>query len=216
MMVVIMERVRSREGRAGSRGRGADGHEPGADPRERMIQSAALLFRSRGIQGTSFSDVLAHSRAPRGSIYHHFPGGKAELAEEATRYAGDFIAAGLVAALADDDPVAAIRAFTASWLDVLRRGDFSAGCPVVAAGVEGDRAPGARDAAGAAFGRWEDLMAEAVAHRGLAPDRARSVATLVIAAIEGAIVIARAQRSTEPLERVAAEVEQIVAGLVAA
>jgi AcrR family transcriptional regulator len=198
MMLVIMERVRTRH-----------------DPRERMIQSAALLFRSRGIEGTSFSDVLTHSRAPRGSIYHHFPGGKAELAEEATRYAGDFIAAGLVAALGDDDPVAAIRAFTASWLDVLRQGDFTAGCPVVAAAVEGTRTPGARDAAGAAFGRWEKLMAEAIKRRGLPPDRARSVATLVIASIEGAIVIARAQRSTEPLERVAAEVEQIVAGMVA-
>jgi TetR/AcrR family transcriptional repressor of lmrAB and yxaGH operons len=185
-------------------------------PRDRMIQSAALLFRSRGIEGTSFSDVLTHSRAPRGSIYHHFPGGKAELAEEATRYAGDFIAAGLVAALADDDPVAAIHAFTTSWLDVLRQADFSAGCPVVAAAVEGDRTPGARDAAGAAFGRWEALIAEAIERRGLTPARARSVATLVIAAIEGAIVIARAQRSTEPLERVAAEVEQIVAGLMAA
>ena len=179
-----------------------------------MIQSAALLFRRRGIEGTSFSEVLEHSRAPRGSIYHHFPGGKAELAEEATRYAGDFIAAGLVAALADDDPIAAIRAFTASWLDVLRHADFAAGCPVVAAALEGDSTPGARDAAGAAFGRWEELIAGAVERRGLPPDRARSVAMLVIAATEGAIVIARAQRSTEPLELVAAEVEQLVAGLV--
>jgi AcrR family transcriptional regulator len=200
MMVVIMERVRGEEGRA--------------DSRERMIQSAALLFRSRGIEGTSFSDVLAHSRAPRGSIYHHFPGGKAELAEEATRYAGDFIAAGLIAALADDDPVSAIRAFTASWLDVLRRADFTAGCPVVAAALEGEATPGARDAAGAAFARWEELLAGAVERRGLTPDRARSVAMLVIAATEGAIVVARAQRATEPLERVAAEVEQLVAELV--
>ena len=184
------------------------------DPRERMIQSAALLFRRRGIEGTSFSDVLAHSRAPRGSIYHHFPGGKAELAEEATRYAGDFIAAGLVAALADDDPVRAIQAFTASWLDVLRRADFAAGCPVVAAALEGASTPGARDAAGAAFRHWEELIANTVAQRGLSPDRARSVAMLVIAATEGAIVIARAQRSTEPLERVAAEVEELVASLV--
>jgi hypothetical protein len=97
---------------------------------------------------------------------------------------------------------------------VLRQGDFTAGCPVVAAAVEGDRTPGARDAAGAAFARWEDLIAGAVERRGLAPGRARSVATLVVAAIEGGIVIARAQRSTEPLERVAAEVERQVAGLV--
>jgi AcrR family transcriptional regulator len=179
-----------------------------------MIRSAALLFRRQGIEGTSFSDVLEHSGAPRGSIYHHFPAGKSELAEEATRYAGDFIAAGLVAALAEDDPPAAVRAFTASWLDVLRSDDFAAGCPVVAAAVEGDRTPAARAAAGAAFARWESLLAAAVERSGATPERARSVASLVVAAIEGGIVMARAQRSTEPLERVATEVERVVAGLV--
>src|SRR3954454_19191172 len=143
------------------------------DARERMVQSAALLFRRQGIEGTSFSDVLEHSGAPRGSIYHHFPEGKAQLAEEATRYAGDFIAAGLITALAEDDPLAAIRRFTSSWLDVLRKSDFAAGCPVVAAAVEGDRMPGAREAAGAAFARWEELLGTAFEQRGLAPDRGR-------------------------------------------
>jgi TetR/AcrR family transcriptional regulator, lmrAB and yxaGH operons repressor len=184
------------------------------DARDRMIRSAALLFRRQGIEGTSFSDVLDHSGAPRGSIYHHFPGGKAQLAEEATRYAGDFIAAGLVAALADDDPVAAVHAFTKSWLVILRQDDFADGCPVAAAAVEGNGNPGAREAAGAAFARWEDLIAGAVERRGVPADRARSVAALVIGAIEGAIVVSRAQHSTEPLERVGAEIEQLVARLI--
>src|SRR3954468_16028931 len=101
------------------------------DPRRRMIQSAALLFRSQGIEGTSFSDVLDHSGAPRGSIYHHFPGGKAQLAEEATRYAGEFILAGLAAALETDDPVDAIGRFTSSYLEILRRTEFADGCPLM-------------------------------------------------------------------------------------
>ena len=185
---------------------------PQPDPRERMIRSAASLFRRQGIEGTSFSDVLEHSGAPRGSIYHHFPAGKGQLAEEATRYAGDFTAAGLVAALADDDPVAAIHTFTSSWLDVLRRANFAAGCPVVAAAVEGDRTPGAREAAGAAFAQWESLIASAFERRGVSPERAHSIGSLVIAAIEGGIVMARAQRSSAPLERVAKEIEHVVAG----
>jgi AcrR family transcriptional regulator len=184
------------------------------DSRERMIMSAALLFRRQGIEGTSFSDVLDHSGAPRGSIYHHFPGGKAQLAEEATRYAGDFISAGLAAALTTDDPVAAIRRFISSWLDILRAADFADGCPIVAAAVEGDRTPGAREAAGAAFARWEELLTSAIEDHGLPRDRARGIATLAIAATEGAIVLARAQRSTEPLERVAAEIEQLVANVM--
>jgi AcrR family transcriptional regulator len=185
----------------------ADGRQ--AKARERMIRSAAALFRERGVEGTSLSDVLEHSGAPRGSIYHHFPGGKAELAEEATRYAGDLIATGLARALASDEPVAAIRDFTAAWRGVLRDSDLDAGCPILAAALEGDRSPGARDAAGAAFERWAQLCAEAFEGHGLAPERARSLATLAIAAIEGGVVLARAQRSIEPLERVADELEAL-------
>ena len=186
------------------------------DPRRRMIQSAALLFRRQGIEGTSFSDVLEHSGAPRGSIYHHFPEGKAQLAEEAIRYAGDFTAAGLVAALADDDPVVAIRAFTGSWLDVLRSAEFTDGCPIVAAAVEGDRTPGAREAAGVAFTQWEALIATALERRDVSPDRARSISSLVIAAIEGGIVMARAQRAPAPRERGARALEGGLTGAVSA
>src|SRR5947209_2451818 len=101
-----------------------------------MIWSAALLMRKHGVEGTSFSEVIERSGAPRGSIYHHFPGGKSQLIEEATRYAGDFIASGLVAALAEDDPVRAIRDFASGWSALLTRSDFAAGCPVLAASLE--------------------------------------------------------------------------------
>ena len=178
-----------------------------------MIQSAAALFRERGVHGTSFSDVLAHSAAPRGSLYHYFPGGKAQLAEEATRYSGEFIAGGISAALEEDDPLAAVRAFAALWREILRESDFAAGCPVVSATLEGDRSPGARDAAGAAFGQMQDLRADAFARQDVPPQRARSLATLAIAAIEGAIVLARAQRSSDPLERVADELEALVSAV---
>ena len=193
-----------------------DARHMASPPRDRMLQSASILFRERGVHGTSFSDVLAHSGAPRGSIYHHFPGGKAQLAEEATRYAGEFIAAGLAAALAEKDPAAAVRGFAALWRGILEGSDFASGCPVVSATLEGDRSPAARDAAGAAFRTWQELLAGAFEQRGVEEDRARSLATLAIAAIEGAIVLARAERSAVPLERVADELAELVAGAVRA
>jgi AcrR family transcriptional regulator len=195
---------------AGATAKAVTGARRHTTARERMIRSAAVLFRERGVEGTSFSDVLEHSGAPRGSIYHHFPGGKAQLAEEATRYAGEYIATGLAAALAGDDPVAAIRGFTTVWRGILRESDLDAGCPILAASLEGNRSPGARDAAGAAFERWQALCAEAFERHGVEPERARSLATLAIAAIEGGVVLARAQRSIAPLERVADELEALV------
>ena len=178
------------------------------EPRDRMIVAAAAVMRERGVDGTSFSEVIARSGAPRGSIYHHFPGGKTELIEAATIYAGEYLAAGLVASLQTRDPRAAMRSFSAHWVDVLRRSDFGAGCPVLAAGL--DAAPAVRDAAGRAFASWETVLADAIAALTGDHERAACTATLAIAAIEGAVILARAQRSTGPIERVAAELERLV------
>ncbi len=158
--------------------------------------------------------MIQRSGAPRGSIYHHFPGGKAQLIEAATGYAGEFTAAGLVAALKRADPIDAVREFAGTWCKILRQSDFGAGCPVVAATLEGERMPGARQAAGAAFAKWESLIAQALAPY-MTSTRARSIATLFVTAIEGAVIVARAQRSTTPVERVAAELEQTVRQAIA-
>src|SRR5437016_3342573 len=144
-------------------------------PRERMIRSAVLLMGEHGVEATSFSQVIEHSGAPRGSIYHHFPGGKAQLMEEATRWGGDLIAAGLTAALEQEDPVAAVNGIADFWRSALRETDFAAGCPVVAAAVEGDRTSAARKAAHDAFRQWEDLHAEILQRAGVAEQRARSL-----------------------------------------
>ena len=62
-----------------------------------MVRTAASLFSTRGANATSFSDVIAESGAPRGSIYHHFPDGKKQLAEDAIRYTADRVLAHLQA-----------------------------------------------------------------------------------------------------------------------
>jgi len=185
-----------------------------SDARQRMIESAAVLFRERGVQGTSFSDVLAHSGAPRGSIYHHFPDGKTQLAEETTRWAGEFILATTIAALADSDPVGAIDASRRWWTKILRSSDYQAGCVIVAATLEGEREPSVRAAAAHAFTAWGKVLTDALRKQGVPAARARSVATLLIAAIEGAVVLSRAQRSTQPLERVAKELQSIVGDVI--
>jgi AcrR family transcriptional regulator len=176
-----------------------------------MIQSAAILFREHGVEGTAFADVLEHAAAPRGSVYHHFPGGKQQLAEEATRWAGEAMGAGIAAAVRQDDPLSALDDFVALWRRVLEESDFRAGCPIVAAALEGDRSPGARAAAAETFGAWRGLLSDAFAEAGLSTPGACSMATLFVAAIEGAIVLARAERSIRPLDAVAEELRAVLA-----
>src|SRR5438093_13219352 len=64
-----------------------------SDSRARMVRSAASLIRTRGVNATSFSDVLSDSGAPRGSIYHHFPNGKEQLAADAIRWTSERVLA---------------------------------------------------------------------------------------------------------------------------
>lgn len=176
-----------------------------------MIRSAATLFRERGVEGTAFADVLEHAAAPRGSVYHHFPGGKQQLAKEATLWAGEVMGAGIAATLREDDPLAALDDFVGLWRGVLEESDFRAGCPIVAAALEGDRSPGAREAAAAAFSDWRRLIGDSFAAAGVPAAEARSMATLFVAAIEGAIVLARAERGIEPLIEVAGELRTVIA-----
>jgi hypothetical protein len=112
--------------------------------------------------------------------------------------------------MAEQDPIEAIALIRKEWSRVLRDSDFRAGCPIVAATLEGEREPTVRDAAAEVFRSWETGLADAFAARGVAPPRARSLATLLVASIEGAIVLARAQGSTRPLERVAGELQDVV------
>jgi AcrR family transcriptional regulator len=172
-----------------------------------MIVSAALLLREKGLTGTSFGDVIDHSGAPRGSIYHHFPNGKAQLVEEAMQYAGGYVAG----YIEDADPIEALRSFERGWRKTLEGSDFRAGCPVVAVAVEahGD-APQLATAAANAFESWQDAMTRLLVRDGVEPDRARRLAATTVAAIEGAVVICRAKRDMTPLEDVSAELEAML------
>jgi AcrR family transcriptional regulator len=173
-----------------------------SDSRTKMIQSAALLFREHGYSGTGFRDVIEHSGAPRGSIYHHFPGGKEQLAADTVAWAAAVIDRRIERAARDGNPLVALSMFVEAWREVLEDSNFRAGCPVVAVVAEADAGSTAIAAAAAAFGRWQDLIAHALLDAGVGRTDARRLATLVVASIEGAILLCRARRDIRPLRDV--------------
>ena len=173
-----------------------------SDSRNRMIQSAALLFREQGYSGTGFRDVIEHSGAPRGSIYHHFPGGKEQLAADTVAWAAAVIERQIERAAQKGNPLVALDMFVDAWREVLEDSNFRAGCPIVAVAAEADAGSTATAAAAAAFGRWQDLIANALLGAGVGRTDARRLATLVVAGIEGAILLCRARRDIRPLRDV--------------
>jgi AcrR family transcriptional regulator len=176
-------------------------------PRERMVVSTALLIRERGAHSTAISDVLEHSGAPRGSAYHHFPGGRTQLLCEAVDYAAEFTAARMAKA---EHSVAAVDVIVEGFRKSLIDSDFRAGCPVVAVAVEADNQP-VIDRAAAAFARWTELIGRRLETDGVAPPRAEELAMLLLTSIEGAILVARTARDTKPLDLVHTQLRAIVA-----
>ncbi|MFD6248619.1 TetR/AcrR family transcriptional regulator [Streptomyces roseolus] len=182
-----------------------------SESRDRMILSAAALLREYGTSATSIDRVLAHSGAPRGSVYHHFPGGRAQLIDEAVALAGDFVAGLIDAAMQADDPVEAVDAFFVLWRDRLVESGFRAGCPIVAVAVEtNDDAPQLARSAAAVFARWQEALAGLLVRHGLAEERSRQLGAFIIAAVEGAVIMCRAEQSTAPIEAAAAEIHDLL------
>ncbi len=183
--------------------------------RQRMVAAAAGSIRRHGASATSIDRVLALSGAPRGSVYHHFPGGRTQLVEEAVEFAGEHVS-GLIREAADQgSPVAVVDRFVAMWRQQLVESGFRDGCPVVGVAVESDEDhPQLTDAVGKVFGQWHSLLEAVLVDAGLAVSRAERLATFVIAAVEGALVLSRAQRRTGPLDDVGAELHALLTAAI--
>jgi AcrR family transcriptional regulator len=180
------------------------------NPRDRMVSSAMHLFRQHGVAATALSDVVEHSGAPRGSLYHYFPDGKAQLAEEATALGGRLMGKTISKWMAAKGPAGTVEALIDLYRDQLRASDFTIGCPVVAGALEGGESPGARAIAGEAFTSWESTLAGALWQHGIPAQRADTLAAMIVCSIEGAIIVAKAQRSTRPLDRVGEELDALL------
>jgi AcrR family transcriptional regulator len=184
--------------------------EPEPGPRKRMIMSTALLVRERGARATSIDAVLEHSGAPRGSVYHHFPGGRRQLLREATEFSGEYVERRLERSGADG-ALPAIEALLDHYRETLLATDFRGGCPVVAVAVESpEKGPDLRDAALAAFDRWRSALARALEASGIDAVRGEELGVLIIAAFEGALILSRTSRDLGPLETVHRELGELV------
>lgn len=178
-------------------------------PRERMIFSAAQLIRRGGVASTGMREVAAHAEAPRGSLQHYFPGGKEQLVNEAVgwsgRYAGNRVAR-FLAALPEPTPGGLFAEMVRQWTDEYHAAGFAGGCPVAAATVDcAESTVSTRKAASAAFATWNGSVARALADMGVPEEWAPALATLMISSLEGAILIARAERDARALTTVARE-----------
>ena len=168
-----------------------------------MVAGAARLLAERGLQATSFSEVLELTSSPRGSVYHHFPEGKDQLIAAAL----DLVEAQMTRYFAPESgaaPEEVTRLFLHVWREVLRRSHFKAGCAVVAVTVAAD-SPGLLEHVGSIFRAWRVRLADMLVAGGVGAEEAARFAAMLIAASEGAVVLSRAEQDMAPFDLVASE-----------
>jgi AcrR family transcriptional regulator len=174
-----------------------------------MVRSAASLIGSRGVNATSFSDVLTDSGAPRGSIYHHFPDGKKQLAQDAVRWTSDRVLAHQ-RAYAGTTASGVLQRFIGMWRNVVLASNGAAGCVVAGVAVDTAEDDVLIEIVRSTFRSWVALLTDQLVSAGLPGDRALSIATATLAGMEGALILCRAEGGVAPLDCVAAELLRLL------
>ena len=166
------------------------------------MQTSAELFRHQGYAATGIKQITSAAEAQFGSVYHFFPGGKEQLAAEAIRVSGATYEQ-LIPAVFDPAPdlVTAVRDFFAGAADHLKQTDYADACPIATIALEvSSTSEAMRRACADVFESWIAAGSPRFTAAGLDPETARELTIAMIAALEGAFVLARATRTTEALE----------------
>ncbi|MEL4356451.1 MULTISPECIES: TetR/AcrR family transcriptional regulator [unclassified Luteococcus] len=181
------------------------------DVRERMVAGATTLLATKGLQATSFSEVIELTNTPRGSIYHHFPGGKDELVLAAlAEFRGR-----MLETMGEDaqDAHGVLQAVISAWRGLLASSQASTGSAAVAVTVATDTDE-LLTAAAEVYQAWQQCLAGQWVTAGLPALTADRLAALTLATVEGAVVIARAKRSLEAYDQAVSLLPQLLDGAV--
>jgi TetR/AcrR family transcriptional regulator, lmrAB and yxaGH operons repressor len=172
--------------------------------RDQLVEAAVLLFRRQGVSGTGLDEICRRAGVTKGVFAHHFPGGKRELLTAAVEHNASDVRA-LLACLAERSDGSApdlVRTLFATYARLFRKHGWAFGCPVAAAVVE------AREdeeiVVGAAFASWRAAL------RDMSPRFTEGVAALVVAAFEGAILQARADRNADVFDQIGESLARLI------
>ena len=189
----------------------------GARPkhRDRLVSTAAALFRQHSYAATGINDILKTAEAPKGSFYHYFPGGKEALGAEAVRYAGALVTRTLEQLHREHDTAgAALRAYGDLLAGWLADSGYRDGCPLATTVLEvTPQSEPITAAARDAYADWRRALATMIDPAGADDTRAERLASLAISALEGALIQARVARDPAPIRDACEQVAALIDAL---
>jgi TetR/AcrR family transcriptional repressor of lmrAB and yxaGH operons len=171
--------------------------------REEFLDATAQLLRRQGYAATGLNEIVQCSGAPKGSLYYHFPDGKEQLAVEAMARAGHQLRDAIDTLTRGDDIGKALARLVDAMAAGLEASDFEQGCPIATVTLEATTTSATiRTVADTVFNSWLEVLEARLCASGMRPAQARRRATLVLSALEGALILARASGDLEPLHAV--------------
>jgi TetR/AcrR family transcriptional repressor of lmrAB and yxaGH operons len=173
--------------------------------RDAIVNAAATLFRRHGYAATGLNDIVEESGAPKGSLYHYFPNGKDAIGAAAVTYAGARVTKTLQdLAQRHAHAGALVKAYGALLAGWMEKSGFRDGCPITTTLLE--TAPQSKDilkSGETAFAQWRAILADALRRDGVAKPQA--LARFALSAMEGSLILSRAEQSAQPITEAAAE-----------
>jgi TetR/AcrR family transcriptional repressor of lmrAB and yxaGH operons len=175
------------------------------DTRQRMLETAAELFHTQGYHATGLNQLVNAGGAPKGSLYFHFPGGKEQIAAEALRVSSaqlrDVLRTLVVRA---PDAASGIEAVVNALAQSLLGSDFQRGCPLATVALDtASKSELIRRSCADGYDSWHEVLAEYLVTQGLSSEKAADLAMVVLASIEGGVLLAKTKKDIAPLRTIA-------------
>ncbi|MBC8080117.1 MAG: TetR/AcrR family transcriptional regulator [Gorillibacterium sp.] len=166
--------------------------------KERILAASSRLFQSQGYHATGLNQIIQESGAPKGSLYHYFPGGKEQLAIEALNRGRMFITQRLRSHMESDlSPIEALQALLTAFIAAMENSEFAGGMSVANIALDtANTSEGIRMACAEAYDEWIGVIGAKLISHGMEANKASEIAHILHAIIEGSFIIAIVQRDS--------------------
>jgi TetR/AcrR family transcriptional repressor of lmrAB and yxaGH operons len=180
--------------------------------REQFIQTTCELMESQGYYATGLNQIIEESGGPKGSLYYHFPGGKEELTAEALQHVGSLVEKRIRKHLStSDDSANAIKIFVENIAFNVEQSGYRAGGPITTVAIEtASTSERLRDVCDNIYSAWQNVFAERLENDDIPRQKAETLAQVIIASIEGGIILCRTERNPTALKTVAQAMHDLV------
>lgn len=183
-----------------------------SEMRDQILDAACGLFESQGYHATGMSEIIRECGAPKGSLYYYFPEGKEQIAAESIRRVTTFTAertrSGLMRSA---DPAEALRNLADTIAMHIEQSGFSAGSPLTTIALETATAsPIINQACQDAYEQLRSAFDEKLVASGFPPEESRALSMVILAGMEGGILLSRTYHSGDPLRQAGAALAELI------